>query len=131
MRERADRDLSRPVWALSLIHPHRGVPRAVPLARGPGEQSSPGRGSRGTKSSGRALPFPVAAVSPAPQPLKKGRAMPEFDTDAAIESFWRARARGEWFPDAWRDRLSNDQAYQVLFGIMARRLAAGERQIGW
>jgi 2-keto-4-pentenoate hydratase len=57
--------------------------------------------------------------------------MPSFDAAAAIASFWEARARGEWFPAAWHDKLSNDQAYEVLFGIMARRLAAGERQIGW
>jgi 2-keto-4-pentenoate hydratase len=57
--------------------------------------------------------------------------MPGFDAPAAIESFWAARARGEWFPAAWHGKLSNDQAYEVLFGLMARRLAAGERQIGW
>lgn len=57
--------------------------------------------------------------------------MPSFDAQTAIDSFWAARARGEWFPAAWRDRLTNDQAYEVLFGLMARRLAAGERQIGW
>ena len=57
--------------------------------------------------------------------------MSSFDAPAAIDSFWAARARGEWFPVAWQDKLTNDQAYEVLFGIMARRLAAGERQIGW
>jgi 2-keto-4-pentenoate hydratase len=57
--------------------------------------------------------------------------MPGFDATAAIDSFWAARTRGEWFPAAWNDKLSNDQAYEVLFGLMARRLAAGERQVGW
>ena len=57
--------------------------------------------------------------------------MPDFDAQSAIESFWAARARLEWFPAAWNDKLSNDQAYEVLFGLMARRLAAGEHQIGW
>jgi 2-keto-4-pentenoate hydratase len=57
--------------------------------------------------------------------------MPIFDAAAAIDSFWAARTRGEWFPAAWHDKLTNDQAYEVLFGIMARRIAAGERQIGW
>src|SRR5580704_16425397 len=57
--------------------------------------------------------------------------MPGFDARTAIDSFWEARARGEWFPSAWNDRLSTDQAYEVLFGIMARRVAAGEQQIGW
>jgi 2-keto-4-pentenoate hydratase len=57
--------------------------------------------------------------------------MPAFDASAAIASFWDARGRGEWFPAAWHDKLTTDQAYEVLFGIMDRRLAAGERQIGW
>jgi 2-keto-4-pentenoate hydratase len=57
--------------------------------------------------------------------------MPSFDASAAIESFWSSRARGEWFPGAWQDKLTTGQAYEVLFGLMARRLAAGERQIGW
>src|SRR5260221_14534565 len=57
--------------------------------------------------------------------------MSGFDARATIDSFWAARARGEWFPAAWHDKLNTDQAYQVLFGLMARRLAAGERQIGW
>jgi 2-keto-4-pentenoate hydratase len=57
--------------------------------------------------------------------------MPEFDLAAAVDSFWASRARGEWFPAAWNDRLNNDQAYQVLFGLMERRLGAGEHQIGW
>ncbi len=57
--------------------------------------------------------------------------MPAFDTAAAIDSFWAAHAKGEWFPAAWNDKLTIDQAYQVLFGLMARREARGERQIGW
>jgi len=57
--------------------------------------------------------------------------MASFDAPTAIESFWAARARGEWFPVAWENKLSTDQAYEVLFGLMARRKAAGERQIGW
>jgi len=57
--------------------------------------------------------------------------MPSFDAPAAIDAFWAARARQEWFPSAWNNKLSNDQAYAVLFGLMARRIAAGERQIGW
>ena len=57
--------------------------------------------------------------------------MPAFDAAATIDFFWAARQRGEWFPAAWNNKLTNDQAYQVLFGIMERRLTAGERQIGW
>ena len=57
--------------------------------------------------------------------------MPAFDAATTIESFWAARQRREWFPAAWNGKLTNDQAYEVLFGLMERRIAAGERQIGW
>src|SRR5580658_4426549 len=39
--------------------------------------------------------------------------------------------RGEYFPRAWFDKLSIDQAYRIQLGVIARRCAAGERQIGW
>ncbi len=54
-----------------------------------------------------------------------------FDEQAAIDEFWNARARGEYFPAQWFDRLTLDEAYRIQLGVMARRIAAGERQIGW
>jgi 2-keto-4-pentenoate hydratase len=54
-----------------------------------------------------------------------------FDEQAAIEEFWAARARGEYFPPQWFDKLTLDQAYQIQLGVISRRIAAGERQIGW
>ena len=54
-----------------------------------------------------------------------------FDEQAAIEEFWNARARGEHFPPQWFDRLTLDQAYAIQLGVIARRILAGERQIGW
>ena len=54
-----------------------------------------------------------------------------FDEQEAIETFWQARQAGEFFPSAWFDRLTIDQAYRVQLGLVARRVAAGERQIGW
>jgi 2-keto-4-pentenoate hydratase len=54
-----------------------------------------------------------------------------FDEQAATESFWQARQAGEFFPPAWFDRLTIDQAYRIQLGLIARRAAAGERQIGW
>jgi 2-keto-4-pentenoate hydratase len=54
-----------------------------------------------------------------------------FDEQAAIGEFCDARARGEHFPAQWFDRLTLDQAYRIQLGIIARRIAAGERQIGW
>ena len=55
----------------------------------------------------------------------------DFDEQQAIESFWQARQRGEFFPRDWYDRLTLDQAYRVQLGLIARRAGAGERQIGW
>lgn len=51
--------------------------------------------------------------------------------DELIDAFWAARARGEYFPRAYFDKLSIDQAYHIQLGVIARRCAAGERQIGW
>jgi 2-keto-4-pentenoate hydratase len=48
-----------------------------------------------------------------------------------VEDFWRARQRGEYFPAAYAGRLSIDEAYQVQLALIDRRIAAGERQIGW
>jgi 2-keto-4-pentenoate hydratase len=54
-----------------------------------------------------------------------------FDEQAATDSFWAARARGVYFPTEWFDRLTLDEAYRIQLGLIARRCAAGERQIGW
>ena len=54
-----------------------------------------------------------------------------FDERATVERFWEAWRRGEHFPADWRDRLSIGQAYRVQLGVVARRVAAGERQVGW
>jgi 2-keto-4-pentenoate hydratase len=54
-----------------------------------------------------------------------------FDEQEAVGSFWIARARGEFFPAEWFDRLTLDDAYRIQLGIVARRCGAGERQIGW
>jgi 2-keto-4-pentenoate hydratase len=54
-----------------------------------------------------------------------------FDEAKAVESFWQARQRGEYFPRDWYDKLDIDQAYRIQLGLVARRVSAGERQIGW
>jgi 2-keto-4-pentenoate hydratase len=54
-----------------------------------------------------------------------------FGERAAIEAFWLARQRGDFFPAEWFDRLTSDQAYRVQLGVVARREAAGERRVGW
>src|SRR3984957_1444145 len=57
-------------------------------------------------------------------------AMP-VDQTTAIEDFWSARNRGEYFPQAYFDRLSVDDAYRIQLALIDRRVAAGERHIGW
>ncbi len=54
-----------------------------------------------------------------------------FDLTAAVESFWQARERGEYFPTAWFDKLSLDEAYAIQLALIDRRVALGEQQIGW
>lgn len=51
--------------------------------------------------------------------------------DSLIEAFWQARQQGVYFPPAYFGKLTVDQAYAVQLGLIERRRAAGERQIGW
>jgi 2-keto-4-pentenoate hydratase len=51
--------------------------------------------------------------------------------DSLIEAFWQARQQGSYFPPAYFGKLSVDQSYHVQLGLIERRCAAGERQIGW
>ena len=48
-----------------------------------------------------------------------------------IETFWQARQRGEFFPAAYYDKLNIEQAYDVQLALIDRRVAAGEKHIGW
>lgn len=54
-----------------------------------------------------------------------------IDLTHAIDDFWSARARGEFFPHAYFDRLTLDDAYRIQLALIERRIAAGERHIGW
>jgi 2-keto-4-pentenoate hydratase len=54
-----------------------------------------------------------------------------IDLQKALEAFWTARARGEFFPQAYFDRLTLDDAYRIQLGIIDRRVAGGEDHIGW
>jgi 2-keto-4-pentenoate hydratase len=51
--------------------------------------------------------------------------------DSLIEAFWQFRQQGIYFPPDWFGKLSLDQAYRIQLGLIDRRCAAGERQIGW
>ena len=54
-----------------------------------------------------------------------------IDLQRAVEEFWTARARGEYFPPGYFDRLSLDEAYRIQLALIDRRCTQGERQIGW
>jgi 2-keto-4-pentenoate hydratase len=54
-----------------------------------------------------------------------------IDLQRAVEEFWAARGRGEYFPTGYADRLSLDAAYRIQLALIERRCAQGERQIGW
>jgi 2-keto-4-pentenoate hydratase len=54
-----------------------------------------------------------------------------IDLATAVEDFWVARNRGEFFPRAYYDRLTLDDAYRIQLALIDRRVAAGERQVGW
>src|SRR5215831_16668051 len=55
----------------------------------------------------------------------------DFNLATAIEDFWTARTRGEYFPQAYSGRLTLDDAYRIQLALIDRRVAAGERHIGW
>jgi len=57
--------------------------------------------------------------------------MDQNEIDAAVSQFEAARARGEYFPEAWADRLEFDDAYRVLLALVGRRRDADSRRIGW
>ena len=50
----------------------------------------------------------------------------EFDEQAAIGEFWIARSSGDYFPPAWFDRLTIDEAYRIQLGIVARQTGLSE-----
>jgi 2-keto-4-pentenoate hydratase len=54
------------------------------------------------------------------------------EVDKTVDEFEAARERGEYFPKAWSDRLSIDDAYRVQLGLIRRRSAqTGQRRVGW
>src|SRR5580698_1336441 len=54
-----------------------------------------------------------------------------MDNDSLIEAFWQLRQQGVYFPPAYFGKLTVDQSYAIQLGLIERRRAAGERQIGW
>jgi len=54
--------------------------------------------------------------------------MNDNELAAALAEFEAARARGEYFPRPWFDRLSLDDAYRLQLGLLQWR---GARRVGW
>jgi 2-keto-4-pentenoate hydratase len=54
-----------------------------------------------------------------------------IEMKSAVDDFWLARSRGEHFPTAYEGQLSLDEAYRIQLALIDRRVAAGERHIGW
>ena len=52
-----------------------------------------------------------------------------IDLETTIDDFWAARLRGEYFPLAYHDRLTMDEAYRIQLALIDRRVAAGEFHI--
>jgi len=54
--------------------------------------------------------------------------MDDHEFAAAVAEFEGARSRAEYFPNAWFDRLSLDDAYRIQIALIDRR---GARRVGW
>jgi 2-keto-4-pentenoate hydratase len=58
--------------------------------------------------------------------------MNQREIAAAVEDFIARRRRGEYFPRAWQNRLTQDDAYRILLGWIDRCASqSGKRRIGW
>ena len=54
-----------------------------------------------------------------------------MDVDALVERLWAARQAGDYCPSWLNGALSLDEAHAVQLGLLARKLAQGERLAGW
>ena len=52
-----------------------------------------------------------------------------IEMTSAVDEFWQARKRGEYFPAAYEGRLSLDEAYRIQLALIDRRVAAGENHM--
>ncbi len=53
-----------------------------------------------------------------------------IDLKSAVDAFWDARERGDFFPAAYSGKLDLNDAYCIQLAMIDRRVARGERQIG-
>jgi 2-keto-4-pentenoate hydratase len=54
-----------------------------------------------------------------------------IDVNKAVDDFWAARQRGEYFPEAYADGLTFDDGYRIQLGLARRELERGHPRIGW
>src|SRR5205807_5404407 len=54
-----------------------------------------------------------------------------MDVDEVIDSLLEHARQGVYYPDQWRGRLTQAEAYQVQLGILARLVAGGDAHAGW
>ena len=52
-------------------------------------------------------------------------------SDAAVDILWEAMQKGVYFPETLKGKLSLEEGYRAQLGILARHIAAGEKQAGW
>jgi len=57
--------------------------------------------------------------------------MDGVELERVVDHFWAERARGVFFPAAWQDRLSLDDAYRIQLAVVDRRCSGGASQVGW
>lgn len=51
--------------------------------------------------------------------------------EEAVDILWDHLQRGEYFPEALKGSLTLEDGYRTQLGVLARRVAAGEKQAGW
>ncbi len=54
-----------------------------------------------------------------------------FNLEQVADDFVASAAAGVFYPPAWFDRLDMDQAWQVQHELLARKVAGGEKHVGW
>jgi 2-keto-4-pentenoate hydratase len=52
-------------------------------------------------------------------------------TGQLVDALWPFVQAGTGLPSEWKGKLSQGQAYEVQLGALARRVAAGDRHVGW
>lgn len=54
-----------------------------------------------------------------------------FNVQQVADDFIASAEKGVFYPPAWFDRMEMDQAWLVQHELLARKVAAGEKHVGW